>query len=585
MAGVNGADTNGAGTSGAGAGGPGSTATAWAPATGGAFSRLARAQYAALAAMRWHAFRNGLRSTRGALEAAAGGLSYVLYAVMGLGITAGMTTGAYFMSAHGQWQALPILAWAVFFIWQAMPIGVASFQQQFDLNGLLRFPLGFAPFFLLHLIFGLVDFSTILGGLACLGICAGITLAHPGLFGWAAAGLLAFGVFNLLLSRAIFAWLDRWLAQRRTREILMALFFAAILGLQFLNPALHGHRHEKTTYAERTAAAQRLAVAGAVQNWLPPGLAVLPVQRAAQNRPAAALGAIGLLGIYGLAAGLLLAVRLGAEYRGENLSDAPKAAKPEKRAAAAPVRSSISIGGHGPMSALIEKDLRIIVRSLALLYALGAPLIMVFVLAAIVGRSGRMHLSMAMPLCIAYALLGFTQLIYNNLGTEGAAVQLLFLSPTPIRTVFLAKNLLHALLFWLIALAAGVLASLRLGAPDPAWIAVTLAWLIFAMPAHLAAGNIFSLTMPHKINLGRIGRQRSGQASVLLGMLAQLCVLGIGAATAGLCLLFGRLWLAAPILLLFAVPAYIAWLRTIGNADAMANRRRDELIAALAKAE
>lgn len=558
------------------------------PATGNAFGRLARAQYGALAAMRWRAFRNGLRSTRGALEAAAGGLSYLLYAIMGLGITAGMGTGSYFMASQGQWQLLPILLWVVFFLWQAMPIGVASFQQQFDINDVLRFPLGFGPFLVLHLIFGLVDGSTILGGLACLGICGGITAAHPGLFVWAAAGLAAFGVFNVLLSRAIFAWLDRWLAQRRTREVLSALFLVAMLSLQFLNPALHRHRRAAPmTHAERAAARRQLAVAGAAQSWLPPGLAVLPVERAAQHRPAAALGAMGLLGLYGLGAGFALAIRLRAEYRGENLSDAPRRSEPEKRAAAAPVRTSISIADHGPISAIIEKDLRNVMRSLPLLYAVGAPLIMVIVLASIMGNSnhGPRHLSIAMPLCVAYALLGFTQLIYNNLGTEGAAVQLLFLSPTPIRTVFLAKNIFHALLFGVIALAAGILASWRLGAPDSAWLAVTLAWLVFALPAHLAVGNIFSLTMPHRINLSRIGRQRGAQASALLALVVQLGVLGIGAATAGVCAFLGRLWLAAPILLLFAIPACFAWMRTLGNAEAMANRRRDEIIGTLAKAE
>ena len=252
--------------------------------------------------------------------------------------------------------------------------------------------------------------------------------------------------------------------------------------------------------------------------------------------------------------------------------------------------------GHGPIAAIIQKDVRVVARSLALLYALGAPLVMVIVMASIMGgashglghgleRGAHIPFAMAVPLCIAYALLGFTQVIYNNLGAEGAAVQLLFLSPTPIRTVFLAKNILHALLFGAIALIAGGLAIWRLGAPDAAWLAATAAWLVFALPAHLAAGNVFSLAMPHKINLGRIGRQRAGQASALLAILVQLGVLGVGAATAGLCALFGKLWLAAPILLLLAVPAWFAWTRTVGNAAAMANRRRDELIAALAKAD
>ena len=49
----------------------------WIPVTGSIFGALARAQYSALAAMRWQAFRNGMRTTRGSFEAAASGISYL----------------------------------------------------------------------------------------------------------------------------------------------------------------------------------------------------------------------------------------------------------------------------------------------------------------------------------------------------------------------------------------------------------------------------------------------------------------------------------------------------------------------------
>ncbi|MDE3148212.1 MAG: hypothetical protein KGL37_01975 [Acidobacteriota bacterium] len=580
-----------AGISGAGLNGQGRPPIAWPPATGGVFSRLARAQYAALAAMRWHAFRNGMRSTRGALEAAVSGLNYLLYAFTGLGMAAGLGASSYFLTTNSHLWALPALLWVVFLVWQTTPVAVASFQQQFDLNGLLRFPLGFRPFFVLHLIFGLVDFSTLLGFLGCLGILAGITLARPGLFVWAALALAVFGVFNILLSRAIFAWFDRWLAQRKTREILSALFLVGVLGLQFLNPVVRNHGDSAPpTAATRAETQHRLADADALQRWFPPGVACLAMDRAAKGHAVEALGSIGLLSFYALAAGFLLAVRLRAEHRGESLSDAPKARKAEKRSTGAPLKASVSlggsIGGSGPIGAIIEKDLRTVMRSLPLLYMIGAPLLMVIVLASLMGGGhAARQVQMVMPLCVAYALLGFTHLIYNNLGAEGTGIQLLFLSPTPMRTVLLAKNIFHALIFALIALVAGILASLRLGAPDPAWLAATVAWLLFALPAHLAVGNIFSLTMPHRIDLGRIGRQRGAGATGLFGMLVQLAVLGVGAVTVALCLYFDHLELAAPVLLVLTIPALLTWMRSLANADAVANRHRDELIATLAKME
>jgi ABC-2 type transport system permease protein len=176
-------------------------------------------------------------------------------------------------------------------------------------------------------------------------------------------------------------------------------------------------------------------------------------------------------------------------------------------------------------------------------------------------------------------------LFYNNLGPEGPAVQILFLSPTPIRTVLLAKNLFHSLLFLVDAVLVCIVASLRLGVPSLLALAVTAAWLLFALPVHLAAGNAFSLAMPYRMNLGRMSRHRGSQASALLSMLIQMGVLGLGAGIFTLCSLFDRLWLAVPIFLVMAAGAVFAWLQVLSHVDAIANRRRESLIATLAKTE
>jgi hypothetical protein len=91
--------------------------------------------------------------------------------------------------------------------------------------------------------------------------------------------------------------------------------------------------------------------------------------------------------------------------------------------------------------------------------------------------------------------------------------------------------------------------------------------------------------MAYRVNLGRIGRQSGSQANALLSMLIQTTILGIGVGVISLCSIFDRLWLAAPILLAFAVVAVIAWLTVLRNVDAMANARRDTLIAKLVKTE
>ena len=556
----------------------------------GPFGALARLQYSALASMRWAMFRNSLRTNQGTMELGARTLSFVLYAIMGLGLGAGLGFGACAIVASGKLVILPALFWVVFVLWQILPVSLASFQEQFDMGGLLRFPVSFGSFFLLHLIFGLVDISTILGGLCCLGIWVGITAARPGLSAWAALALLVFAAFNVFLVRAIFAWIDRWLAQRKTREIVGTIFFLLLLSMQFLNPAFGivkyqnpgGGAAQATRRHRQAAFGTWIANANAVQSWLPPGLAAGAVQRRAERNTGTAIGSLGVLGLFVLGAGGVLAARLRAEYRGENLGEAPSRKKAERHS------GQWLIDGSGPIAAVMEKELRTLLRALPLLYGLGAPLLMVFVLSGLFHKStsiGGHPLPMALLISLAYAMVGFTQLFYNNLGVEGPGIQILFLSPTPIRTVVLAKNLFHALLFAIDAVLVCVLASLRYGLPTPLALAATVAWLLFALPVHLAVGNVFSLTMPYRINLGRIARQRGSQSSALLSMLIQLGVLGVGAAVFALCSLFDKLWLTIPIFLVLAAGAAFAWMRVLANVDVMANQRRDHLIATLVKTE
>jgi ABC-2 type transport system permease protein len=554
------------------------------------FGRVARRQYGALVTMRWRMVANSVRSVHGAFEFGARGVAFIIYTVMGLGLGFGLGAGAFSIVSSGHMQFLSALMWTVFLIWQVLPIALASFQEQFDLSSLLRFPVNFGSFYLLNLVFGLVDVPTILGGICCVGILTGITLARPALFGWTAFVLVVFALFNILLARTVLAWVDRWLAKRRTREVVSAIFLLLMLSLQLLNPALHQHnRHRGMRNSVNHPAGREVfdelpgwaKSAVAVLPWLPPGLAAGSIYSDATEKTPDALESLGVLGLFILATGAVLGVRLRAEFRGERLSDTPAARKRNES------DSKWLIDGSGPIAAVMEKEFRTIPRSMPLLFAMGAPLVTVLVISTLFLNSsiGGRPFQFAFPLCVCYALLGFTQMIFNNLGAEGTGIQMLFLSPTPIRTVLLAKNLLHGLLFALVAFLAGVLAALRLGEPDLTLLATTAAWVLFALPMNLAAGNVLSLTMPYRVNLGRISRQRGSQASALVSMLIQAFVMGCGVVVLELCAYFDKRWLAAPCLLVMAGLALVAWLRVLRNSDSLANRNRDNLIGTLAKTE
>lgn len=597
MAGMNGTAINGTGVN----------ATSRSPIGWGLFSRLARAQYGALTHLRWRIFVNGLRSKVGAFEFGARTLSYFVYGLMGLGLAFGAGGMAYGLVADQQWQYLPLVFWFVLLTWQVVPVMLASFQEQFDLGTLLRFPVSFRSFYLLYVVFGLSDVSTAIGALCCLGMLTGITAVRPDLFVFTAIVLLIFAAFNILLVRAIFAWIDRWLSQRKTREILAAFFMIFFLSFQLMNPAVwqHGRRPSGGKHRQQQVFQQLLNepwvhAASTAQNWLPPGLAGVALRKASERQPLRGLESLAVLAIFVMGAGGALGLRLRGEFRGENLGAAPA----RKIAAAASGKSvstrersagqerAWSLGASpsnfaSPLIAVIEKEFRSLLRTLPLLYAVGAPLLLVLVISGSFLRGGiNPHAPIfAFPLCVFFAQLGFHQLFGNNLGAEGAGIQLYFLSPTPMRTVILAKNLFHASIFTLAMVIAGFLATLRLGRPSVELLAITAAWLLFVLPCNLAAGNIFSLTMPSRINPGRISRQRRSQGSALLSLLLQAGLLGVGALVYVFSSMVGMTLLAIPIFLVLAGIAVFAWLRILGNVDDIASQRKDQLIATLMKAD
>jgi hypothetical protein len=130
-----------------------------------------------------------------------------------------------------------------------------------------------------------------------------------------------------------------------------------------------------------------------------------------------------------------------------------------------------------------------------------------------------------------------------------------------------------------------LISILRYGAQTPVALESTAAWMLFALPVHLAAGNFFSITLPYRVNMGRISRQKGSQANALLSLAVQLGVLGIGASVFAACAYTDHIWLAVPVFLVLAAGSITTWFRLLPRFDALANQRRDALIETLVKAE
>ncbi|HWF66019.1 MAG TPA: hypothetical protein VN670_01870 [Acidobacteriaceae bacterium] len=539
-----------------------------------------RAQYAAVAAMRWQMLLHSLRTSRGSFEMGARILSRGFFALIGLGIGVGLGFGAWQIAAHDSPRVLAALFWPVLIFWQVFPITIASFQENADLSVFLRFPVNFLSYALFYILFGLFDVGSLVGGIALAGVWVGASIARPDLIGWITAAVILFALFNIFLTRMIFSWIDRWLAQRRTREILGVIFLFLLLGAQLLNPAFYRHSGFGHDF-NRVAMARRIHVVEEAQNFLPPGLAANALNSAHEGRALAAGVDLFFLALYAAAAGALLGLRLDAEYRGENLGEAPKRTATVSRARG---RGSV-LGGSGPVGAVVEKEIRYLMRSGVALYGLLAPLIIVFLFSNGMpgGHGAGFAREYALPLGVAYSFLGLTRFIYNNLGGEGSGIQLYFLSPTPFRDIMLGKNIVHTALFLLELALVSTIVIVRAGVPDTRVLAATFAWLLFAMPAQLAIGNVLSITMAYRMNMVRMGREEGSLGNSLLSMLVQLLVFGVGAAVYIPLSATGHAGLASPVLLLLAVGSIWFWLRTLANAGEMVAARKETLVATLYK--
>jgi ABC-2 type transport system permease protein len=549
------------------------------------FSPESRGQFAAIARVRWQLFVNSLRTLRGRFEMVSRIFIVLAFAIVGLGGSVGVGAASYFFVSQSKFEWLAFLLWPIFLFWQLFPVMATAFTENVDSSNLLRFPLSYPSYFLIRMVYGAFDPATALGCVWLFAMTLGIGFAEPPLFLWAAVVLLAFALVNILLGRMIFAWIERWLAQRRTREILGVLFFLIIISFQFIGP-LASRYGEKGAPAMSRVAAQILPF----ERMLPPGLAAAAITQAAGKAYVAALGALGLLGAYAFGFFALLNIRLRAQFRGENLSESTAQ---KKTVAAKPsgIYAGWAVPGlPGPFAAILEKEFRYLLRSGPVLFTLVMPVVILLIFRFTPGNSGKgdsflVHApDLAFPVGAAYALLILTNLLYNNFGADAVGVQFFFASPVRLRDVIFAKNLAHSaviaievVLVWF-----GVCFLYR-----PPAIGVTLATLtgiLFALPVNLSIGNLLSIYSPKKIDFGTFGRQKASGATQLAAFGSQAALFGIAAAVFFTARYFGQIWIAAILFLSLAVIALVVYVLLLDRAEKMALDRREIMITELSRA-
>ncbi len=536
---------------------------------------MTRERIAAIALLRLHLFANTIRTTRGQLELISRIIVGLLLLAGGVGGAFGFGTAAWYFVSHGNTEWLALLLWPVFAFWQLFPIFSAAFSETADSSTLLRYPLSYSAYFLVRMAYGAFDPTSLMGGLWLMGIGIGTSLAAPHVLPIVALTLLTFALFNLVLSRTIFAWLERWLAQRKTREILGVLFIGAILCIQLVGPLLrhyeHGNRGQMLRLVAEIVPAERV---------LPPGLAAAAIARSLEGRIRTGFLYFSVLCGYSAAAILLLSVRVRQEYRGENLSEAGTRAE---TAPAGNLANSWDLPAFsGPAALVMEKELRYLSRSGPMLFTLIVPLFMLLIFRSN-GAFPHQKPDLVFPAVAAYTLILLTNLIYNNFGGDGTGIQFYFASPVEFREIVAGKNLAHVLILLLEIVVAWAGVSWIYKPPSADVMAATLAAILFAAPVNLATGNLLSLYFPKRIEASAFGRQRASPTTVLASFGIQVLVMG----TAALVLWLNHgptYWTASVIFLVLAACSLTGYLLGLARVDYIALARRENLMRELMRA-
>ncbi|HKN19990.1 MAG TPA: hypothetical protein VJX73_01165, partial [Terracidiphilus sp.] len=207
----------------------------------------ASAQLLAVAWLRWRIFVNGMFHNRPRGKRQIVGLVFAtllrlivwpMLALIVVGPVAGSGFLAWMAISQGRPQSLASLLLGIALLWQFVSINglsIAATIPSFDPASLVRFPLRFGRYFVLRSLLGLMTPSTIVGCLALLAAAVGIGVADASLALPALVVMAVYALMNIYLTRMIGAWMERWLANRRFREIFSVLMALFAISIQFMN--------------------------------------------------------------------------------------------------------------------------------------------------------------------------------------------------------------------------------------------------------------------------------------------------------------------------------------------------------------
>jgi ABC-2 type transport system permease protein len=554
----------------------------------------ARTQVVAVAWLRWRMFVNSFLRTKTGKGKMAGLLLTILlrlfiwpiFAVWVIGPVVGCGFLAWLAVSHHHPDHLASLLAGVVIAWQFLSINglsISANSSSFDPSSLVRFPLPFGRYLFLRTMLGLLTPSTVVGCLALFAAAIGIGIADLGLLLPALVVLAVYALMNIFFTRMLAAWLDRWLATRRAREIFGALMAVLILSVQVVNfrhPGAHSHRGESSWILNLVNGSNEFL------RWLPPGYAAHAIAWTAH--PIAALAQFIALIAWTALFLAIFAVRLHKQFLGELLSEGAARPSPGTSTAASrrgappalPTASSTMLERNRTVfspivAACLRKEWIYLRGNANMIIGMLTPLFFVFILSKGLFAT---HPSYFLPGALGYVLLGLLAPLYNIFGADGAGVQLYLLAPIRLRDVILAKNILSLTLVFAETAVAWILVLLLANTPIPFATHIAAGfWIIFVIGANLSLGTLRSIQAPRKVALNQT-RQMRAPTNRTSGLLVVALLLGsilLQIPVTMLCRHFHAPWLATVIFAPLAAAAVITYALLLRNSEQLVRNSRD----------
>ncbi len=564
----------------------------------------ASTQLLAVAWLRWRIFVNGMFRKRPKGKRQVVGLVFAtllrlivwpMLALIVVGPVAASGFFAWMAISQGRPQSLASLLLGIALLWQFVSVNglsIAATIPSFDPASLVRFPLRFGRYFLLRSLLGLMTPSTIVGCLAVLAAAVGIGVAKKSLALPALAVMAIYALMNIYLTRMIGAWMERWLANRRFREIFSMLMALFAVSFQFIN------LQRTPTRAPGARGSWLFAIlhsSGSYLYWLPSGFAAQAILLV--KHPLAALAQFAGLSASTALFAAVFAIRLHKQFLGEQLSEgvsrrvktpsAPRAKAPVPQPAVLSAPAASGAIFSPTMAACLRKEWLILRGTGTQLIGLLTPLMFVVIFS--MNRAfSAFSTKYFLPSAIAYVLIATLSSLYNIFGADGRGVQLYLLAPIRMLDVVLAKNLMSlALIFTQVGIAWIIICVLA-RAPIPVSAQISTGfWAVFVVALNLTIGTLRSIQAPRHYVPGQGRQQRATptnrtSALLVLAVLFGSMLLQIPVAIAST--YFKSPWLAAWVFGPLAAVTVFAYALMLRSVERLILANRDVFAEELCKA-